>query len=146
MAFVGASSVQTLGTGAGTGGTSFTVTKTGCTAGNLLVVCFSIWRSTNADPGAVTATGWSSGIQQAESVSSRVRVGWLFLPMCGSGSQSATLAWSGAADCTAVILEYSGMGAATIDGSKGNTSGASPFSTGTAAAYRPSAESSQFSA
>jgi hypothetical protein len=130
--FVGSSSTQTLGTGAGTGGTGLTVTKTGCTAGNLLVVRFCIWRSTNTDPGTVTASGWTTGPQQAETASARHRVGWLFLANCGSGSQSAVLAWSGAGDCTAIIDEYSGMGAATLSGTAGNSGANSPFNTGNA--------------
>jgi hypothetical protein len=131
--FIGASSTQTLGTGAGTGGTTLTVSKTGCTAGNLLVVAFAIWRSTNSDPGTVTASGWTTGPQQAESVSSHTHVGWLFLPNCGSGSQSAALSWpNGAGDCTAIMLEYGLMGAATLDGIAGSSGTTGPFNTGNA--------------
>src|SRR5690348_15603190 len=130
--FVGSGSVATLGSGSGTGGTSLSVSKTGCTAGNLLVVRFALWRSTNTDAGTTSASGWTTGPQQVESASSRVRTGWLFLPNCGSGTQSASLSWANAADCTAVVEEYSGMGAATLDGSQGNSSTSSPFSTGNA--------------
>jgi hypothetical protein len=133
--FVGSSTVQTLGTGAGTGGTTLTVTKTGCTAGNLLVVAFGLWQSTNTDPGVVSASGWSAGVQQVEGASSHVRGGWLFLPLCGAGSQSAALSWANASDCTAFILEYSGMGAATLDGTAGNSATTSPFSTGNATSH-----------
>lgn len=110
---VRSSSEATLGTGAGNGGTSQSLSLTGAnapSAGHTLVCYISTWRASNLDSGILTVTGggtWSNLISAAPS-SAKNRAQISFCASATGGNTTVTVTSANSCDIAFFVTEWSG--------------------------------------
>ncbi|HEV2252532.1 MAG TPA: hypothetical protein VGS06_05000, partial [Streptosporangiaceae bacterium] len=136
--------VQSASAVTATGGsTTLTVSLPAVTtAGNCLVVCVTTAGGTGATVTGITLGGSADHFAVAKATQNGTSVDceiWTD-PNCAGGQSTVVITLSGSADCTAEVMEFTGIPASPVDKTAGSTGTSATFTSGATAALAQSAE------